>query len=92
MMPTIRFFKIGVNFDMVRKRVRRSTTAPTVTTRKRPQTWNQAQEITEEEKEIIREMQEDLPLVSRPFDPIAEKLGMTTAELFSRPPISRSGG
>ncbi|CAI8047483.1 Siroheme decarboxylase beta subunit [Geodia barretti] len=28
-------------------------------------------------------MQEDLPLVSRPFDPVAEKLGITTAELFA---------
>ena len=34
------------------------------------------------EKDAIRQMQEDLPLVSRPFDPVAERLGITTAELF----------
>ena len=83
-MPTIRFFKIGVNFDMVKQKGSSFNYSPDGYDKEAAQSWNQAQTVTEEEKEIIREMQEDLPLVSRPFDPIADKLGMTTAQLFQQ--------
>ena len=88
-MPTIRFFKIGVNFDMVKQKGSSFNYSPDSYgaggyDKEAAKSWNQAQTVTEEEKEIIRGMQEDLPLVSRPFDPIADKLGMTTAQLFQR--------
>ena len=83
-MPTIRFFKIGVNFDMVKQKGSSFNYSPDGYDKEAAQSWNQAQTVTEEEKEIIRAMQEDLPLVSRPFDPIADKLGMTTAQLFQQ--------
>ena len=38
--------------------------------------------ITEREKEIIRILQEGLPLVERPFLPLAAKLGVTEEELL----------
>ena len=39
--------------------------------------------VTETEKEAIREMQEDLALVPRPFDPIAARMGLNVPELFA---------
>ena len=40
--------------------------------------------LTEQDKQIIRELQNDLPLVRRPFGAIAEKLGMNEAKLIER--------
>ncbi len=83
-MPTIRFFKIGVNFDMVKQKGSSFNYSPDGYDQEAAKTWNQAQPVSEEEKEIIREMQEDLALVSRPFDPIAQRLGLTTEGLFQQ--------
>jgi DNA-binding Lrp family transcriptional regulator len=44
--------------------------------------WNKAAPISERDIEIIRELQEDLPLEKRPFDAMAARLGMTVQELF----------
>ena len=41
-------------------------------------------DITEEEKVLIQLLQEDLPLVSRPFDELAKKVGLTGADLTLR--------
>lgn len=91
-LPTIRFFKIGVNFDMV-KNVSNATTyfvpdamysngagngkptsnVPTVDP-----------DLNEFDIEFVREFQEDLPLESRPFDRMAERLSLGVAELFAK--------
>ncbi len=86
-MPTIRFFKIGVNFDMVNQRGSSFNFSPDNygtggVDQNEAESWNKAVAVTEFEKDAIREMQEDLPLVSHPFDPIAERLGVTTDGLF----------
>ncbi len=39
--------------------------------------------MTEAEKDAIRGMQEDLELIPRPYDQIAQQLGMSTDELFA---------
>lgn len=85
-MPTIRFFKIGVNFDMVKRRSDAYNYSPDGVgqSRQPASDWNQAQEITDWDKDVVREAQEDLPLVSRPFDPIAQRLGLTTQEFFDQ--------
>ena len=85
-MPTIRFFKIGVNFDMVKRRSDAYNYNPDGIGQSRTPAsdWNQAQEITDWDKDVIREAQEDLPLISRPFEPMAERLGLTTQELFDQ--------
>ena len=90
-MPTIRFFKIGVNFDMVKRRSDAYNYNPdadpanaAAAERIPAGDWNQAQEITEWDKRVIREAQEDLPLVSRPFDDMARRLGLTVARLFAQ--------
>lgn len=91
-LPTIRFFKIGVNFDMV-KNVSNATSyfvpdamyangagngkptsnVPTVDP-----------DLNEFDIEFVREFQEDLPLESRPFDGMAERLSLSVAELFAK--------
>ncbi len=90
LLPTIRFFKIGVNFDMEKKvsdartyfvpdegdkRSANGSTDP-------GEGWNRAQELSDLDTAFIKELQEDLPLESRPFDPMAARLGMTVDQLF----------
>ena len=82
-MPTIRFFKIGVNFDMVRQEGSSFNYSPDGFDNTAAKDWNKAVPLTEEDKSVIRELQEDLPLVPRPFDDMALRLGKTTAELFA---------
>ena len=85
-MPTIRFFKIGVNFDMVKRRSDAFNYSPDgIGQTKRPAAdWNQAQDITEWDKQVIREAQEDLPLESHPFASIARRLGLTVPQFFQQ--------
>ena len=91
-LPTIRFFKIGVNFDMV-NRVSNATSyfvpdaqygngksngsspsnVPTVDP-----------DLTEFDIAFVREFQDDLELETRPFDGMANRLGLTVAELFDK--------
>jgi DNA-binding Lrp family transcriptional regulator len=92
-MPTIRFFKIGVNFDMVKNEgAAYEYFSPDgygkagSAIEKKPEAnedWNRAVGTTLRDRAVIRELQEDLPLEQRPFDAMAERLGMTPAELFT---------
>ena len=92
MMPTIRFFKIGVNFDMVKEKGSSFNYNPDGNGSAKDQDaakeaakgWNQAQELSELDKVSIRELQEDLALLPRPFDAMATTLGIDTQELFQR--------
>ena len=87
-MPTIRFFKIGVNFDMVKQKgaahqYNPDAPGPEGAEKTAPgPAWNQAVPVTESDKAAIRELQEDLALIPRPFDAMAERLGYNTGELF----------
>ena len=97
-MPTLRFFKIGVNFDMVQQRSAAHNYSPdnfgggsgsnsgnnAGGERTPAPDWNQAQVVSEFDKGVIRELQEDLPLIPRPFDGMAERLGMDAAQLFAQ--------
>lgn len=91
-MPTIRFFKIGVNFDMVKNEgAAYEYYSPDgygkkgSAQEKKPEInndWNKAVPVSDRDIEIIRELQEDLPLIPRPFDAMAERLRITVAGLF----------
>ncbi len=91
LLPTIRFFKIGVNFDMEKKvSDARKYFVPDEPGKDRNGAsstpgdgWNTAQQLSELDTVFIKELQEDLPLESRPFDPMAERLGMTVDQLFA---------
>ena len=78
MLPTKHLFKIGVKLDMekdeesleseARSKVHRTSHGP----------------LTEADKDFIRVLQEDMPLVFRPFDGMASHLGLTLEELFHK--------
>jgi DNA-binding Lrp family transcriptional regulator len=76
-LPAKRLFKIAVEYDMVggaaaaQKRDNGHRKSP-----RRP--------LTEQEKQIVRLLQEDLLITSRPFAPAARALGMSEPELMSR--------
>ena len=92
LLPTIRFFKIGVNFDMVNKvsdaRTYFVPDAPDGEKRDGmvkngvESGWNEAQPLSDRDIAFICEMQDNLPLTSAPFAGMAERLGMTVPELF----------
>ena len=83
LMPTIKFFKIGVNFDMVKEEgAAKKYYSPDGYDRADGQDWNKAMPITDFEIEVIRELQEDVELTPRPFSPMAERLGIPLQELF----------
>ncbi len=76
LLPTIRFFKIGVNFDMVtRKSAAKDAYVP-------DDSKTAAPTISQDTIDYIRVMQDDLELVSRPFDSLAERLGMSVERIF----------
>ena len=84
-MPTIRFFKIGVNFDMVQQKgAAYEYFSPDGYNSLQEDEWNKAEEVTDFEIEVIRELQEDLPLESRPFEGMARRLGISEEELFKQ--------
>ena len=80
LLPTIRFFKIGVNFDMVKGKS--SATDGYVPDRQNGTSESAASAISQDIVDFVRVMQEALEPVSRPFDPMAEKLGMPVEQLF----------
>ena len=75
LLPTIRFFKIGVNFDMVQGQ------GSAVDYNPDSKNWNKVEPVSEFEVEAIRELQEDLALEPRPFDGMAQRLGITVEGL-----------
>ncbi len=83
LMPTIKFFKIGVNFDMVKEEgAAKKYYSPDGYDRANGQDWNKALPVSDFEIEVIRELQEDVPLTPRPFSPMAERLGISLQALF----------
>ena len=98
LLPTLRLFKIGVKFDLggepdaaphppcaaragddsgfTQELQDRATTLP----------------LTEADKRVIRVLQQDLPVESRPFDGWAEQAGVTVEELLSAGERFRSQG
>ena len=82
-MPTIRFFKIGVNFDMVKGVSAAYQYSPDgYDGAARRDDWNTPVALSEFDIRAIRELQEDLPMTPRPFDDMAARLGISLQELF----------
>jgi len=81
LLPTIRFFKIGVNFDMVKGK-------SSATEGYRPEdqgtTSTTSPDVTQDLIDYIKVVQEDLEPVSRPFDAMAAELGMSVQEIFDK--------
>jgi DNA-binding Lrp family transcriptional regulator len=78
-LPTLKLYKIGVRLDMVNEDDERPSPTDKVKALD-PERAN----LTERDKEFIRELQKDLKTVPEPFREPAENLGITTAELFEK--------
>ena len=79
MLPTLQLFKIGVKLDMVDDK--KHDVAPTEA---KKETKNTEFNPTEEDKNFIRQLQKDLPIIDEPFLEPAQNLGLTTDELFAK--------
>lgn len=80
LMPTLRLFKIGVDLDMTGERG--------MTARGKPEYDHTRRErenppLTAREIAVIQELQEDIPLIPRPFQAMAERLGTSEDGLFA---------
>jgi DNA-binding Lrp family transcriptional regulator len=80
LMPTLKLYKIGVQLDMTGKEDGAKAKAKPQYTEADRQ--NAVKEITDFDIAVIRQLQKDLPVVSRPFDGWAEELGVSTEELL----------
>ena len=83
LMPTIRFFKIGVNFDMMKNEgAAEQFYSPDGYNSSDGKSWKRVEPVTDAEIGVIKELQEDLPLEPSPFAPMAERLGISQQQLF----------
>jgi len=80
-MYTLRLFKIGVNLDMTGQRPPDAQAAPEYREQDRVRARDFT--VTELDKMVIRELQEDLPIVPRPFTALADRIGLSEDELFA---------
>ena len=78
-LPTLKLYKIGVRLDMINE------------DEEKPRPTDEVKELnpekvqlTERDKEFIRELQKDLAVVPEPFKELAYNLGITTDELFAK--------
>ncbi len=93
LMPTIKFFKIGVNFDMVKEEGAASKYySPDGYGDRNGTQWNKAEALTDFDIAVIRELQEDVPLTPQPFTPMAERLGIALDALFDAADALRQRG
>lgn len=79
-MYTLRLFKIGVNLDMTGERPPDALATPEYREQDRARARDYT--VTELDKQVIRELQEDLPIEPRPFQAMAERVGLTEDALF----------
>ena len=76
-LPALKLYKINVVLDVVEGQGNQGGVSPRQ--KKAPR-----RELTAEEVALVRALQEDLPLVSRPFAQAAADLGMTESKLLER--------
>ncbi|MBI4339646.1 MAG: Lrp/AsnC family transcriptional regulator [Chloroflexi bacterium] len=83
LLPTLRFFKIGVNFDMVSGESAAYDYYSPDGFKDGQNGWNKGEPLTPSEVRVVQELQEDLPLEARPFLGMAQRLGVTEGDLFA---------
>lgn len=79
-LPTLRLFKIGVTLDMTGEADPARKSNPAYGEFRRPQS---PPPLSDEDISWIRALQEDMPLVPRPFTQIARGVGRTEVELLA---------
>jgi DNA-binding Lrp family transcriptional regulator len=81
LMPTLRLFKIGVKLNLGDEDIAIRSEGPRFTEADRDAAM--AFPVTDEDKRMIRVLQQDLPLVERPFDQWARMAGVSVATLLA---------
>jgi len=80
LLPTLRLFKIGVQFDMEGKSGAERSEA-VYSDARRPAAGRDGLRLLD--IAVIRELQEDLPLVPQPYAPMAARVGIAEAEFLA---------
>src|SRR5213594_4964888 len=78
-LPTLKLYKIGVRLDMVNEDLEKPKPTDEV-----KELNPEKMQLTDRDKEFIRELQKDLGVVHEPFKELADNLGITTDELFAK--------
>jgi DNA-binding Lrp family transcriptional regulator len=78
-LPTLKLYKIGVRLDMVNEDQDKPRPTDEV-----KELNPEKMQLTERDKEFIRELQKDLAVTPEPFKELAGNLGITTSELFAK--------
>lgn len=78
-LPTLKLYKIGVRLDMVNEDAEK----PKPTDEVKDLNPEKVQ-LSERDKEFIRELQKDLAVIPEPFKELADNLGISTDELFAK--------
>jgi siroheme decarboxylase len=81
-LPTLQLYKIGVKLDMTGKTAADAKAVVEEHEKPERRADMQAPDLSDLEVAAIRTVQEDLPLVSRPFDVWGERLGTTGDEVL----------
>lgn len=81
LLPTLKLFKIGVKIDVGAESASSDESAPAFTDDDRRRA--SAFAVTDADKQMIRVLQEDLPLESQPFDVWAKAAGCTADDLLA---------
>lgn len=78
-LPTLKLYKIGVRLDMVNEDAEKPKPTDEV-----KELNPEKVQLTDRDKEFIRELQKDLEVIPEPFKQPADNLGITTGELFAK--------
>ncbi|MFL6371126.1 MAG: Lrp/AsnC family transcriptional regulator [Nitrososphaeraceae archaeon] len=79
LLPTLKLYKIGVRLDMVNEDPENPKPTDEIKNLN-PKKFD----LTDRDKDFIRELQKDLKIIPEPFKALAENLGITTTELFAK--------
>lgn len=80
LMPTLKLFKIGVKLNLGGEDIASRGESPRFTEEDRQAAMSF--DVTEEDKRMIRVLQQDLPLIERPYDNWAGQAGVSVAVLL----------
>ncbi len=78
-LPTLKLYKIGVRLDMVNDDAENPKPTDDI-----KQLNPEKVELSDRDKEFIRELQKDLKVIAEPFRELASNLRITTAQLFAK--------
>lgn len=79
LLPTLKLYKIGVRLDMVNEDPDKPKPTDEV-----KHLESEKCDVSERDKEFVRELQKDLPITKEPFKELAANLGVSTKELFAK--------